>query len=41
MIGRASLAQAGGFKPRRDIVLALTGDEETTQDTTAVLAQEN
>jgi len=29
-----------GFKPGRDIVLALTGDEETTQDTTAVLAQE-
>jgi acetylornithine deacetylase/succinyl-diaminopimelate desuccinylase-like protein len=28
------------FKPRRDIVLALTGDEETSQDTTAVLAKE-
>ena len=28
------------FKPRRDIVLALTGDEETSQDTTAVLAEE-
>ncbi len=28
-----------GFKPRRDIVLALTGDEETEQATTAVLAQ--
>ncbi len=27
-----------GFKPRRDILLALTGDEETTQYTTAVLA---
>lgn len=29
-----------GFKPRRDIILALTGDEETTQSTTAVLAQQ-
>ena len=29
-----------GFKPRRDIVLALTGDEETSQSTTAVLAQD-
>ncbi len=28
-----------GFKPRRDIVLALTGDEETEQDTTAALAK--
>jgi acetylornithine deacetylase/succinyl-diaminopimelate desuccinylase-like protein len=29
-----------GFKPRRDILLALTGDEETSQDTTAVLAEQ-
>ncbi len=29
-----------GYKPRRDIALALTGDEETSQDTTAALAQE-
>ncbi len=29
-----------GFKPRRDIVLVLSGDEETSQDTTAALAQE-
>jgi acetylornithine deacetylase/succinyl-diaminopimelate desuccinylase-like protein len=29
-----------GFQPRREIILALTGDEETTQDTTAVLAQQ-
>ncbi|MGE0030525.1 MAG: M20/M25/M40 family metallo-hydrolase [Steroidobacteraceae bacterium] len=29
-----------GFRPRRDIILALTGDEETSQATTAVLAQE-
>ncbi len=29
-----------GFKPRRDILLALTGDEETVQDTTAALAQQ-
>ena len=28
-----------GFKPRRDILLALTGDEETEQATTAVLAK--
>ncbi|MDP9198282.1 MAG: M20/M25/M40 family metallo-hydrolase [Pseudomonadota bacterium] len=28
-----------GFKPRRDILLALTGDEETSQATTAVLAE--
>jgi acetylornithine deacetylase/succinyl-diaminopimelate desuccinylase-like protein len=28
-----------GFRPGRDIVLALTGDEESSQDTTAVLAQ--
>ncbi len=28
-----------GFKPRRDILLALTGDEETLQATTAVLAK--
>ncbi len=29
-----------GYQPRRDIVLALTGDEETNGATTAVLAQE-
>ena len=29
-----------GFRPRRDILLALTGDEETTQSTTAALAQQ-
>jgi acetylornithine deacetylase/succinyl-diaminopimelate desuccinylase-like protein len=29
-----------GFKPRRDIILALTGDEETSQSTTAALAQQ-
>jgi len=28
-----------GFKPRRDILLALTGDEETSQETTAALAK--
>lgn len=28
------------FRPRRDIVLALTGDEETSQSTTAALAQQ-
>jgi acetylornithine deacetylase/succinyl-diaminopimelate desuccinylase-like protein len=29
-----------GFKPRRDILLALTGDEETEQATTAALAEQ-
>ena len=29
-----------GFKPRRDILLVLTGDEETEQDTTAAVAQQ-
>ncbi|HXV41110.1 MAG TPA: M20/M25/M40 family metallo-hydrolase [Steroidobacteraceae bacterium] len=29
-----------GFQPRRSIVLALTGDEETSQATTAVLAEQ-
>lgn len=29
-----------GWKPRREIVLALTGDEETAQATTALLAQQ-
>jgi carboxypeptidase PM20D1 len=29
-----------GYKPKRDIVLVLSGDEETTQDTTAALAEE-
>jgi acetylornithine deacetylase/succinyl-diaminopimelate desuccinylase-like protein len=45
-LGLVSMVQAllwlkqEGYKPRRDILLALTGDEETTQDTTAALAQE-
>jgi carboxypeptidase PM20D1 len=29
-----------GFKPRRDIILTLSGDEETSMDTTAALAQQ-
>ncbi|HET8692117.1 MAG TPA: M20/M25/M40 family metallo-hydrolase [Steroidobacteraceae bacterium] len=29
-----------GFKPKRDIIIVLSGDEETAQDTTAALAQE-
>ena len=29
-----------GFKPRRDIVVVLSGDEETSMETTAALAQE-
>ena len=32
--------KAEGFKPSRDILLALTGDEETGQETTAILAAE-
>jgi carboxypeptidase PM20D1 len=29
-----------GFKPKRDIILTLSGDEETTMETTAALAQQ-
>jgi carboxypeptidase PM20D1 len=29
-----------GFKPKRDVVIVLSGDEETAQDTTAALAQQ-
>jgi acetylornithine deacetylase/succinyl-diaminopimelate desuccinylase-like protein len=29
-----------GFKPKRDVILVLSGDEETDQDTTAALAEE-
>jgi acetylornithine deacetylase/succinyl-diaminopimelate desuccinylase-like protein len=29
-----------GYKPKRDIIIVLSGDEETAQDTTAALAQE-
>src|SRR5687768_2602863 len=29
-----------GFEPKRDIIVVLSGDEETTQDTTAKLAEE-
>ena len=29
-----------GFKPRRDVILVYSGDEETTMETTAALAQE-
>jgi acetylornithine deacetylase/succinyl-diaminopimelate desuccinylase-like protein len=29
-----------GFKPRRDVILVFSGDEETTMETTAALAQE-
>ncbi len=29
-----------GFKPKRDVVLVFSGDEETTMETTAALAQE-
>ncbi|MBX3703739.1 MAG: M20/M25/M40 family metallo-hydrolase [Steroidobacteraceae bacterium] len=29
-----------GWEPRREVVLALTGDEETSQETTAILAEQ-
>ncbi|MGH8135829.1 MAG: M20/M25/M40 family metallo-hydrolase, partial [Steroidobacteraceae bacterium] len=40
MVSTLLWLKAEGFKPSRDIVLALSGDEETTQATTAVLAQQ-
>ena len=38
MVATLLWLKAEGFKPSRDIVLALSGDEETLQATTAVLA---
>ncbi len=40
MIATLLWLKSEGFRPVRDIVLALSGDEETTQATTAVLAQQ-
>ncbi|MGB5132785.1 MAG: M20/M25/M40 family metallo-hydrolase [Steroidobacteraceae bacterium] len=40
MVATLLWLKAEGFKPRRDIVLALSGDEETTQATTAVMAEQ-
>jgi acetylornithine deacetylase/succinyl-diaminopimelate desuccinylase-like protein len=40
MVATLLWLKAEGYKPRRDIVLALSGDEETTQATTAVLAEQ-
>jgi len=40
MVTALSWLKQEGFKPKRDIVLALTGDEETTQASTAALSKE-
>jgi acetylornithine deacetylase/succinyl-diaminopimelate desuccinylase-like protein len=40
MIATLLWLKSEGFKPRHDIVLALSGDEETLQATTAVLAKQ-
>ncbi|MEX1993957.1 MAG: M20/M25/M40 family metallo-hydrolase [Steroidobacteraceae bacterium] len=40
MVATLAWLRQEGFKPRRDIVLALTGDEETSQSTTAILAKQ-
>jgi carboxypeptidase PM20D1 len=40
MIAALAWLKDEGFEPRRDIVLALSGDEETSQATTAVLAEQ-
>jgi carboxypeptidase PM20D1 len=40
MIATLLWLKSEGYKPRRDIVLALSGDEETTQETTRVLAEQ-
>jgi len=39
MVATLAKLRKGGWKPGRDVVLALSGDEETTMKTTAVLAQ--
>lgn len=38
MVATLLWLKSEGYKPQRDIVLALSGDEETTQATTAVMA---
>ncbi|MGQ0385014.1 MAG: M20/M25/M40 family metallo-hydrolase [Gammaproteobacteria bacterium] len=40
MVATLGWLREEGFRPRRDIVLLLSGDEETSQDTTAVLARQ-
>ena len=40
MVATLAWLRQEGFRPRRDIVLALTGDEETSQSTTAILAEQ-
>ena len=40
MVAALLWLKAEGYKPRRDIVLALSGDEETIQATTAVMAEQ-
>ncbi len=40
MVATLLWLKAEGFRPARDILLALTGDEETTQESTAVLAEQ-
>jgi acetylornithine deacetylase/succinyl-diaminopimelate desuccinylase-like protein len=40
MVAAMVQMKAEGFRPSRDVVLALSGDEETAQATTAVLAQQ-
>ncbi len=39
MVATLLWLKSEGYKPRRDIVLALSGDEETNQATTAVMAE--
>ncbi|TAJ70406.1 MAG: M20/M25/M40 family metallo-hydrolase [Phenylobacterium sp.] len=39
MVATLAKLRKSGWKPGRDVVLALSGDEETTMKTTAVLAQ--
>jgi carboxypeptidase PM20D1 len=40
MVSTLARLKREGFKPKRDIILALSGDEETQQATTQLLAQE-
>jgi carboxypeptidase PM20D1 len=40
MIATLVRLKAEGYAPKRDIILALSGDEETSQTTTAILAQQ-
>ncbi len=40
LVGTLLWLKAEGFRPSRDILLALTGDEETLQATTAILSEQ-